>query len=101
MKDYYKDITKENLDLIRMYKDKCVDVSNQTEQNTAMVELLKLKNKELRIPLANALAEKDALTRQLKNYDKDIMALRNAKARLEILKKNEVETRKVSKDLEK
>jgi hypothetical protein len=46
-----------------MYKDKCVDVSNQTEQNTAMVELLKLKNKELRIPLANALAEKDALTR--------------------------------------
>jgi len=38
--------------------------------------------KELKIPLANAVAEKDSLSRQLANYNKDIMALRNAKARL-------------------
>jgi growth arrest-specific protein 8 len=91
MKDYYNDITKENLELIRMYKEKCIDIKTQTEQNEVTVEHLKLKMKELRIPLSNAVSEKESLSRQLSNYKKDIMALQNAKARLAVLKSKEKE----------
>lgn len=100
MKDYYNDITRENLELIRMYKEKCIDIKNQTEQNEVTVEHLKLKMKELKIPLANAVAEKDSLSRQLSNYSKDIMALRNAKARLQVLKNKEKECKQDRSDLE-
>lgn len=31
MKEYYNDITRENLDLIRMYKEKLIDIRNQIE----------------------------------------------------------------------
>ena len=82
MKDYYNDITRENLELIRMYKEKCVEIKNQTAHNEVTVEHLKLKMKELKIPLANAISERDSLQKSLANYSKDIMALRNAKARL-------------------
>jgi len=47
--------------------------------------------KELRIPLSNAVSEKESLSRQLSNYKKDIMALQNAKARLAVLKSKEKE----------
>lgn len=100
MKDYYNDITKENLELIRMYKEKCIDIKSQTEQNEVTVEHLKLKMKELRIPLSNAVSEKESLSRQLSNYKKDIMALRNAKARLAVLKSKEKECKQNRADLE-
>jgi len=31
MKEYYNDITRENLELIRMYKEKLIDIRNQIE----------------------------------------------------------------------
>jgi len=31
MKEYYNDITRENLELIRMYKEKLVDIKNQID----------------------------------------------------------------------
>lgn len=100
MKDYYNDITRENLELIRMYKEKCIDIKNQTEQNEVTVEHLKLKMKELKIPLANAITERDSLQKQLANYGKDIMALRNAKARLQVLKNKEKECKNNRLELE-
>ena len=33
MKEYYNDITRENLELIRMHKDKLIDIRKQIEQN--------------------------------------------------------------------
>ena len=33
MKEYYNDIIKENLELIRMYRKKLVDIRNYIEQN--------------------------------------------------------------------
>jgi len=33
MKTYYNDITRENLELIRMYKEKLIDIRKQIEQN--------------------------------------------------------------------
>jgi len=31
MKEYYNDITRENLELIKMHRDKLTDIRNQTE----------------------------------------------------------------------
>jgi growth arrest-specific protein 8 len=61
MKEYYNDITRENLELIRMHREKLIDIRNQIEQNQITVEHLKLKMEELKRPLANAITERDSL----------------------------------------
>ena len=53
MKEYYNDITKENLELIKMHKEKLVDIRAQIEANQKTVDHLKLKMEELKVPLAN------------------------------------------------
>jgi growth arrest-specific protein 8 len=55
MKEYYNDITKENLELIKMHKEKLVDIRAQIEANQKTVDHLKLKMEELKVPLANCL----------------------------------------------
>lgn len=61
MKEYYNDITRENLELIRMNKEKLVDIKNQIDQNFVTVEHLKTKMKEMQIPFTNAQSERDQL----------------------------------------
>lgn len=46
---------------------------------------------ELKRPLQKALKDRDILQKQLSNFKKDVMALRNAKARLQVLKNKEKE----------
>jgi chromosome segregation ATPase len=82
MKEYHNDITRENLELIRMSREKLFEIRNQILTNQQMVEQLREKKEKLEGPLQNATNERDTLKRQLANYDKDVMALRNAKARL-------------------
>jgi len=43
MKEYYNDITKENIELIRMHKEKLIDIKNQIDNNQVTVEHLKLR----------------------------------------------------------
>jgi growth arrest-specific protein 8 len=100
MKEYYNDITRENLELIRMHKEKLIDIKNQIEQNQVTVEHLKLRMIELKIPLANAITERDSLQKQLANYKKAVMALRNAKGQLQVLKNKEKECKQARADLE-
>ena len=82
MKTYYNDITTENLELIRMHKEKLIDIRNQIDNNQVTVEHLKLRMVELKIPLANAITERDHLNQQLANYKNGVMALTNAKGQL-------------------
>ena len=49
--------------------------------------------KELKVPLANAIAEKDTLQKQVASFEKDSMALKNALARLQDLKDSEKENK--------
>ena len=86
MKEYYNDITKENLELIKMHKEKLVDIRAQIEANQKTVDHLKGTMDDLKVPLANCLQERDNLKKSLVAYDKDCMALRNAKARYQVLK---------------
>jgi len=100
MKEYYNDITKENLELIRMHKDKLVEIKKQIEQNQEMVEHLKEQMKQLQEPLAKAILERDKLNKNLSNFSKDRMALRNAKARLQVLKNKEKQCKSDKAELE-
>ncbi|TNV72405.1 hypothetical protein FGO68_gene13010 [Halteria grandinella] len=100
MKEYYNDITRENLELIKMHKEKLVDIRAQIEANQKTVDHLKLKMEELKVPLANCMQDRDNLKKALATYDKDCMALRNAKARLEVLKLKVKEIKDQRKELE-
>lgn len=55
---------------------------------------------ELEKPLAEARHIRDILKKQLATFDKDIMALRNAKARLVVLKKKVKDIKSERKELE-
>jgi DNA repair exonuclease SbcCD ATPase subunit len=64
------------------------------------VDHLKQKMEELQKPLAKAQQNRDLLKKQLATYDKDVMALRNAKARLLVLKKKVKDIKQERKELE-
>lgn len=100
MKDYYNDITRENLELIRMYKDKLIDIKAQIDFNRVKVEHLKQKREELTRPLEAANTKRNTLKKQLSNFDKDVMALRNAKGTLQVLKNKEKDLKQKREELE-
>ena len=114
IKNYYNDITHNNLDLIRSLKEE-VCCHHQTTHATvacappppaqialctrAQVAEMKKKeisneklmfeiaqeNKKLSEPLTRALKEVEKLRHELANYQKDKMSLQNAKSRLHVL----------------
>ena len=94
MKDYYNDITRENLELIRMHREKTIDIRHQIEQNNIAFEHMKLMEQELKIPLANAIQERDQLRNNLSTFDKDQSSLKNAQSRLAAIKNKEKECKK-------
>ena len=100
MKEYYNNITRENLELIRMHKEKLQDIKHQIEQNKTTVEHLEQKMEELKKPLQQAVRSRDNLKKQLFNFNKDVMALRNAKARLQVLINKEKECKQNRAELE-
>lgn len=55
MKDYYNDITRENLELIRMHKEKLVEIRAQIDANIKTVDHLKAKKEELEPYLIKAI----------------------------------------------
>jgi len=56
--------------------------------------------KKLKEPLAKAISDRDRLQKQLSNFSKDKMALRNAKARLQVLINKEKECKQNKAELE-
>lgn len=61
---------------------------------------MKEQMKKLKEPLAKAISDRDRLQKQLSNFSKDKMALRNAKARLQVLKSKEKQCKKDKAELE-
>ncbi len=87
MKDYYNDITRENLELIRANRESLADVNNRIIVNQSQIDVLKITNGELEEPLMKAKNQRNTLKKQLATYEKDQMSLRNAKAQYIVLKK--------------
>lgn len=82
IKDYYNDITHNNLDLIKQLKEDVADMKKKETANEKLMYEVAQENKRLTEPLAKALKEVDELRRQLANYERDKGILSQTKARL-------------------
>jgi len=79
MKTYYNDITNLNLEMIQIQKTKLQDIKVSIENNEKLVNTLKEECEKKQIPLDHEQAEVKKLSKNVSTYDKDVMALRNAK----------------------
>eukprot|EP00877_Chromochloris_zofingiensis_P012225 jgi/Chrzof1/7256/Cz02g16210.t1 len=82
IKNYYNDITHNNLDLIKALKEDVAEMKKREAQNEKLMYEIAQENKRLSEPLAKALKEVESLRGQLASYEKDKASLAQAKARL-------------------
>ena len=86
MKQYFNDITRENLELIKVHKEKLSELKTQTATNENLLLTLKNTVEDLKEPLAAAQQKANQLKKSVETHEKDTMALRNAKGFLKDLK---------------
>lgn len=84
IKNYYNDITLNNLALINSLKEQVEDMKKKEEWMEKQMNEVMAENKRLVEPLQKAKAEVEELNRQLANYEKDKQSLASAKARLKV-----------------
>jgi hypothetical protein len=85
IKNYYNDITHDNLKLIKNLKDEVNDKKKKAQANQKLMFDISQENKRLKDPLAVAVKEVEHLKHELKDSEKDRLSLRNAKARRALL----------------
>lgn len=88
IKNYYNDITVNNLALINSLKEQVEESKKREERSERSLNEVQSENRKIKEPLEAALAQGDILRRQLKNYDNDKMALKNTGARLKASEDN-------------
>uniref|UniRef100_A0A7S0N549 Growth arrest-specific protein 8 domain-containing protein n=1 Tax=Pyramimonas obovata TaxID=1411642 RepID=A0A7S0N549_9CHLO len=93
IKNYYNDITHNNLDLIKTLKEDVAEMKKKEAQNEKLMTEIAQENKRLSEPLQKALKEVEMQRHQLANYEKDKTSLHLTKQRL-------VDTDKQLKNLE-
>lgn len=84
IKNYYNDITLNNMALINSLKEQVEGMKERAERDEKQMAEIKAENLRLTEPLRKAREEVAELTRQLANYSKDKQSLAGAKARLKI-----------------
>lgn len=88
MKNYYNDITLNNLALISSLKEQMEELRVSSVRNERIVNEVQIENKKLVEPLKAAQTEVAELRRKLENYDRDKRALSRTGNRFENVKKN-------------
>lgn len=86
--EYYNDITRENIELIKVHKEKVKEIKQNIASNEYLVANLRKQETELKNPLLQAQKERDDLKKSTFTYDKDKMALANAKGCFKDYKKS-------------
>merc|ERR1711988_716528 len=99
MKNYYNDITNDNLKLIKDLKDEVKEMKKKQASNQMMMYTIAQENQKLKEPLTKKVAEVADLRAQLKDRDKDKLSLRNAKARLHVMESQVVGLKQDHKEL--
>jgi len=84
IKNYYNDITLNNLALINTLKEQVEEMKKKEERMEKQMAEIVAKNKLLAEPLQKAQEEVEELKKELANYEKDKETLRMTKARLKI-----------------
>lgn len=84
IKNYYNDITLNNLALINSLKEQVEDMKKREERMEKQMAEIQAENRRLTEPLQKAREEVAELKRQLSNYEKVKSSLTSAKARLRV-----------------
>lgn len=84
IKNYYNDITLNNLALINTLKEQADEMKKKEERLEKQMADLTTENKRLTEPLQHAREEVEELRRSLANYEKDKQCLKMTKARLKV-----------------
>ncbi|XP_017770078.1 PREDICTED: growth arrest-specific protein 8-like [Nicrophorus vespilloides] len=100
MKNYYNDITLNNLALISSLKDQMEVLKKQNERMGKQVADLTADNRRMAEPLKQALVDVTEYKRQLQNYEKDKLSLAHTKSKLQATKKELDDLRWVSEAME-
>ncbi|KAM9302437.1 dynein regulatory complex subunit 4 [Gastrophryne carolinensis] len=87
IKNYYNDITLNNLALINSLKEQMEEMRKKEDRLEKEMADLQLQNRRLTEPLQKAREEVAELQRQLANYEKDKASLASTKARLKSTEK--------------
>jgi len=82
IKNYYNDITLNNLALINSLKEQIEDMKKKEERMEKEMAEVQQQNRKLVEPLSKARENVTELQRQLTNYRKDKISLANSKARI-------------------
>eukprot|EP01002_Notosolenus_urceolatus_P005330 NODE_241_length_2406_cov_35.750530_g188_i0.p1 GENE.NODE_241_length_2406_cov_35.750530_g188_i0~~NODE_241_length_2406_cov_35.750530_g188_i0.p1 ORF type:complete len:373 (+),score=191.40 NODE_241_length_2406_cov_35.750530_g188_i0:105-1121(+) len=85
IKDYYADITTNDLELIKNLKEQVSEMKRSEAYNEKLMFDIAQENKRLTDPLAAALREVNILSHRLANHERDKHALRAAKHNLSVL----------------
>ena len=85
IKNYYNDITHNNLDLIRSLKEEVAEMKRKEVHSEKLMYEIAQENKRLSEPLTRALKEVEKLRHELSSYQKDKVSLQNSKSRLKVL----------------
>jgi len=85
IREYYNDITSNNLELIKNLKEQVSNMKRNEAYNEKLMFEIAQENKRLTEPLTKALKEVNLLRHELANYEKDKQSLKNAKQRLVLL----------------
>ena len=87
IKNYYNDITLNNMALIKQLKDQVETANKKEADNQILMDKIRAENLQLTVPLAEARERVAELSKSLANYDKDKASLAGAKARLKVQEK--------------
>ncbi|KAF5279528.1 hypothetical protein FQR65_LT03350 [Abscondita terminalis] len=87
MKNYYNDITLNNLALISSLKDQILVFKKQSDDATKAAAAMTVDNRKLTKPLQKAENELKELRKQLENYKMDKLGFTNTRAKFHDLKK--------------
>jgi len=87
IKNYYNDITLNNLSLINTLKEQIEKNKKKEDQLEKNMSEVMSQNRKLVEPLKKAQEENEELSRQMANYEKDKRSLKRAKNRLQIQEK--------------
>lgn len=91
MRDYYNEITRGNLQLIKQLQKQVEAMKEEAADNKQKIAFYNVENQKLSEPLAKVRAEISNLQMQLKERSKDKMNLTNSRLRLTELHKEEAE----------
>ncbi|CAK4076160.1 unnamed protein product [Aphanomyces euteiches] len=85
IKNYYNDITHNNLDLIKSLKEEVADMKKKEAQDEKLMFEISQENKRMSEPLKKALLDVERLRKSIQAYNDDKIALKTAKAQLLVL----------------